>query len=412
MTKRFRPHIKTLQSFQSGPLGTHLERFASLLIQKGYSSEAGWDKIRLVADLSRWMVQKNVRLGELDEKRTTTFLGWRWKRVAHQTGDQCTLALLLRQLRQEGIVPAPVAPAPSHIDLIEDDYERFLQQERGLMSNTIEGYLRVARRFLSERFEKDEIRLKELCTKDVTDFVVQDASTRGRRAAQLMASVMRSFLNYLFQEGKTTTNLAMAIPAMAGGRLSELPRYLERAQVEKLLRCCDRRRKVGRRDYSILLLLARLGLRASEVAGLELEDFDWTAGELLIRGKGNRVDRLPLLQDVGKAIADYLRNGRPSCSSRRVFVQCNAPFAGFSSPPNAVSGLVGRALARAGIKSRHQGAHLLRHSLATSMLRGGASLAQIGQVLRHESPQTTEIYAKVDLSALRALAQPWPGGAQ
>jgi site-specific recombinase XerD len=358
------------------------------------------------------MVQKNVQLEELDEKRTTTFLGWRWKRVAHQTGDQCTVALLLRQLRQEGIVPAPVAPTPSRIDLIEHDYERFLHQERGLMSSTIEGYLRVARRFVCHRFQAGEIRLKELCTKDVTDFVVQDASTRGRRAAQLMASVMRSFLNYLFREGRTATNLAMAIPAMAGGRLSELPRYLETAQVEKLLRCCDRRRRVGRRDYAILLLLARLGLRASEVAGLELEDLDWTAGELRIRGKGNRVDRLPLLQDVGKAIADYLRNGRPSCLSRRVFVQCNAPFAGFSSPPNAVSGLVGRALARAGIKSRHQGAHLLRHSLATSMLRGGASLAQIGQVLRHESPQTTEIYAKVDLSALRVLAQPWPGGAQ
>jgi hypothetical protein len=185
MTKRFRLHIKTLQSFQSGPLGTHLESFASLLIRRGYSSEAGWDKIRLVADLSRWMVHKKARLEELDEKRTATFLGWHWKRVARQTGDQCTLAMLLRQLRQERIIPAPTAPAPSHIDLIEHDYERFLQQERGLMSNTIEGYLRVARRFLSQRLEKDEIRLKELCTKDVTDFVVQDASTRGPRAAQL-----------------------------------------------------------------------------------------------------------------------------------------------------------------------------------------------------------------------------------
>ena len=412
MTKRFRPHIKALQSFQSGPLGAHLESFASLLIQQGYSSEAGWDKIRLVADLSRWMVHKKVRLEELDEKRTTTFLDWRWQRVARHTGDQCTLALVLRQLRQEGIVPAPASPPLNHIDLIERDYERFLRQERGLMSSTVEGYLAVARRFLCHRFQEGEIRLKELCTKNVTDFVVQDASTRGRRAAQLMATVMRSFLKYLFQEGRTATNLAMAIPAVAGGRLSELPRYLERAQVEKLLRCCDRRRTVGRRDYSILLLLARLGLRASEVAGLELEDLDWTAGELLVRGKGNRVDRLPLLQDVGQAVADYLRKGRPRCSSRRVFVQCNAPFAGFSSPPTAVSGIVSRALARAGITSRHQGAHLLRHSLATSMLRGGASLAQIGQVLRHESPQTTEIYAKVDLNALRALAQPWPGGAQ
>lgn len=412
MTKRFRLHIKTLQSLQFGPLGSHLENFALLLIQRRYSSEAGWDKIRLVADLSRWMVEKKVRLEELDENLTKAFFRWRWQRVAYQTGDKCTLALLLRQLRQRGVVPTPTTAAPNCVDLIERDYEHFLRHERGLMSSTVPGYLVVVRRFLCHCFQGGEIQLQELCTKDVTDFVVEDAPIRGRKAAQLMASAMRSFLNYLFQGGRTSTNLAMAVPAVAGGRLSELPRYLETAQVEKLLRCCDRRRRVGRRDYAILLLLARLGLRGGEVVGLELEDLDWPAGEMLIRGKANRVDRLPLLEDVGKALADYLRKGRPSCSSRRVFVQCNAPFAGFSSPPNAVSGIVSRALARAGIQSRHRGAHLLRHSLATSMLRRGASLAQIGQVLRHESPQTTEIYAKVDLKALRALAQPWPGGAQ
>ncbi len=226
-----------------------------------------------------------------------------------------------------------------------------------------------------------------------------------------MTSVLRSFLNYLFQEGRTITNLAMAIPATAGGRLSELPRYLNAAQVEKLLRGCDRRHKVGRRDHAVLVLLARLGLRASEVAGLELGDIDWTAGELLVRGKGNRVDRMPLLQEAGQAVVDYLRRGRPPCSTRRVFVHCKAPYAGFSSPPNAVSGIVRRALGRAGLNPLNHGAHLLRHSLATNLLRGGASLAQIGQVLRPQQTQTTEIYAKVDMNALRSLAQPWPGGA-
>jgi site-specific recombinase XerD len=410
MSKRFRPHSKTLQPLQSGPLGAYLEKFAALLVQQGYSSEAGWKKVRLVADLSRWMVQKNLPLGELDEQRTTAFLGWRWKRVPRRSGDQCTLAVLLRQLRQADIVPPPKAPALTPIDLIERDYGRFLRQERGFMSASVGQYLPVARRFLWRCFRDGKIRLKELCTKDVTDFVLQDSSTRGRRSAQFMTTVLRSFLNYLFQEGRTASNLAMAIPAVAGWRLSELPRYLEAAQVEKLLRCCDRRRKVGRRDYAILLLLARLGLRAGEVAGLELDDIDWTAGELLIRGKGNRVDRLPLLHDVGRAVADYLRKGRPSCSTRRVFVHCKAPYTGFGSPPNTVCGIVRRALARAGLHPRHQGAHLLRHSLATNLLRRGASLAQIGQVLRHQQTQTTEIYAKVDLNALRALAQPWPGG--
>lgn len=412
MNKRFRPHPKRLQPLRSGPLGSHLEGFATLLVEQGYSSGAGWKKIRLVADLSRWMVQENLRLDELDEQRITMFLGWRWKRVARQSGDQCTLAVLLRHLRQKDIIPPPVAPTAGPMDLIERDYGRFLRQERGFMSASVGQYLPVARRFLWHRFRGGTIRLKGLCTKDVTDFVLQDSSTRGRRSAQLMTAVLRSFLNYLFQEGRTATNLATSIPAMAGWRLSELPRYLEAAQVEKLLRRCDRRQKVGRRDYAILLLLARLGLRAGEVAGLELDDIDWTAGELLIRGKGSRVDRLPLLQDVGQAVVDYLQRGRPNGSTRRVFVHCKAPYAGFGSPPNAVCGIVRRALTRAELHPRHQGAHLLRHSLATNLLRRGASLAQIGQVLRHQQTQTTEIYAKVDLNALRALAQPWPGGAQ
>ncbi len=280
------------------------------------------------------------------------------------------------------------------------------------MSASAGQYLSVARRFLWHQFPGGKIRLKELCAKDVTNFVLQDSSIRGRRSTQLMTAVLRSFLNYIFQKGRTPINLAAAIPAAAGGRLSELPRYLEAAQVEKLLRGCDRRQKVGRRDYAILLLLARLGLRAGEVAGLELDDIDWFAGELRVRGKGNRVDRMPLLQDVGKAVADYLERGRPSCSTRRVFVRFAAPYAGFSSPPNAVSGIVRRALARAGLNPRHRGAHLLRHALATNLLRCGASLTQIGQVLRHQQSQTTEIYAKVDLNALRALTQPWPGGVQ
>ena len=222
-----------------------------------------------------------------------------------------------------------------------------------------------------------------------SDFILKDSSIRGRRSSQLMTSVLRSFLNYLFQEGKTATNLATAIPATAGGRLSELPRYLEAAEVEKLLRSCDRRQNVGRRDYAVLVLLARLGLRAGEVANLELDDISWENGELVIWGKGNRVDRMPLLQEVGQAIADYLTRGRPCCSTRRVFVQRKAPYAGFGSPPNAVSNIVKRALGRVGLNPQNHGAHLLRHSLATNLLRSGASLAQIGQVLRHQQMSST-----------------------
>ena len=412
MRNPFRPHPKTIQPLQSGPLAAHLASFAALLTQQRYSRVTGWNKLRLVADLSNWMVQIKLQLEYLNEQQAAKFLDWRWQRVVYHSGDKCTLALLLKHLRQLDVVPPPT-PAPlTPIDVIERDYGRFLRQERGFMSASVGQYLTVARRFLWHRFRNGKIRLKELCTKDVSDFVLKDSSIRGRRSAQLMTSVLRSFLNYLFQEGRTANNFATAIPATAGGRLSELPRYLDAAQVEKLLGCCDRRSHVGRRDHAVLVLLARLGLRASEVAGLELDDIDWAAGELIIRGKGNRVDRMPLLQEVGKAVADYLKRGRPRCSTRRVFVHCKAPHAGFSSPPNAVSSIVHRALARAGLNPLNHGAHLLRHSLATNLLRNGASLTQIGQVLRHQQTQTTEIYAKVDVNALRALAQPWPGGAQ
>lgn len=406
----FRPQI--LQPLEAGPLAPHLASLAALLAQHRYCHETAWNKLRLVAALGQWMTLTKLRLKDLNERRAAKFRGWRRRHYVYHSGDKCTLALLLQHLRQLDVIPPP-APAPlTPIDMLEQAYGQYLRQERGFMSGSVGQYLTVARRFLWHRFRDGKIRLKELRTQDVSDFVLKDASIRGRRSAQLMTSVLRSFLNYLFQEGTTATNLATAIPATAGGRLSELPRYLEAAEVEKLLRSCDRRQNAGRRDHAILVLLARLGLRAGEVANLELDDFDWTAGELVVRGKGNRVDRMPLLQEVGKAVADYLQRGRPRCSTRRVFVHCKAPYAGFSSPPNAVSGIVNRALGRAGLNPVNRGAHLLRHSLATNLLRNGASLTQIGQVLRHQQTQTTEIYAKVDVKALRALAQPWPGGVQ
>jgi integrase len=273
------------------------------------------------------------------------FLGWRWRHYVYHSGDKCTPALLLQHLRKLDVLPPPTPVPLTPIDVMERAYGQYLRQERSFMSGSVGQYLTVAR-----RFRDGKIRLNELHTKDVSDFILKDSSIRGRRSAQLMTSVLRSFLNYLFQEGKTATNLAAAIPATAGGHLSKLPRYLEAAEVEKLLRSYDRRQNVGRRDYAVLVLLARLGLRASEVANLELDDINWENGELVIRGKGNRVDRMPLLQEVGKAIADYLKRGRPCCSTRRVFIQRKAPYAGFGSPPNAVSNIVKRALTRTGLK--------------------------------------------------------------
>jgi site-specific recombinase XerD len=410
MIVRFEPEPEKLRSLNIGPLGPHIEHFAAVISRQGYCKDNGWQKVRLVADLSRWLEQRGVTLRQLDEQQIAAFFQGRRNRGSRHSGDPATMTLLLRHLRQSHVIPVPPPPAVlTDIELIERDYGTFLRQERSFMPASVGQYLPRVRRFLSHRFPSGRVRLKKLSAKDVTDFILEDTENRCRRSVQLMAAVLRSFLSFLFQHGRTQTNLAAAVPTVAAGRLSELPRYLESDQVEKILESCDRRCKVGKRDYAILLLLARLGLRAGEVAYLTLDDVDWRAGELLIRGKGARIDRLPLLEDVGKALVDYLRKGRPDCSSRRVFIQKHAPYEGFASSAS-IDNVVRAGLARAQIHSRHQGAHLLRHSLATRMLSHGASLPQIGQVLRHQLTQTTEIYAKVDFNALRALALSWPGG--
>jgi site-specific recombinase XerD len=295
--------------------------------------------------------------------------------------------------------------------VLERDYKEFLLKKRGLALSSVDRYLEVARRFLSYRFSISQKRWNKLDAKDVTDFVLHDSSGRGRRSAQLMTAVLRSFLRFLFQEGKINTNLAGAVPTVAGGPRSELPSFLEAHQIRKLLRGCDRRCKTGKRDYAILLILTRLGLRAGEVATLVLEDIDWSGGYICIRGKGSRVDRLPLVEEVGQALVDYLRKGRPTCSSRQVFIRSVGLPQGFSGS-RSISRVVRRTLRRAGLQMPRPGAHLLRHSLATNMLQGGATLAEISQVLRHEHLHTTELYARVDFRALRTLSQPWLGGAQ
>jgi len=225
--------------------------------------------------------------------------------------------------------------------------------------------------------------------------------------AKLMVSALRSFFRFLFQHGETETDLAGAVPTVPAWQLAVVPKYLTPAEVERVVHACSRNTAVARRDRAIILLLARLGLRASEVIALELDDIDWRAAVLTVRGKGGYHDRLPLPADVGEAMAAYLRHYRPICTTRRVFIRIKAPYRGFGHP-SSISTIVCRALNRAGLQPSLKGAHILRHSLATSMLRSGASLDEIGEILRHRTPNTTEIYAKVDINSLRSLALPWP----
>lgn len=410
MVNRYYNAPKVLQRLRSGPLGPFMDTLAGLLFERGYPWQTGRLQLRLLGELSQWLQRLGLGVEDLDERRTAEFLAEALLRRGYARRVQAVLGLLLDHLRGTGILPAP----PLEIDdtplgRVERKFARYLVEERGLSQSTVGNYLPPIRSFLGEHFGTGPLLLNELGPADVTRYVLRYFSSR--RARSCMASALRSFFRFLLLKGDTTVDLANAVPRVAFWRLSGVPKSLPQEQIEQLLKSCDRSHPAGLRDYALCLLLARLGLRAGEVVALRLEDLDWRAGELTIRGKGSRQDRLPMPQDVGEALAAYLLHGRPHCSTRRVFVRTRAPYRELADT-SCVCTIFARALKRAGLNPAFKGTHLLRHSLASEALRRGASLGEIGEILRHRLPSTTEIYAKVDLEGLRTLAQPWPGGHQ
>jgi site-specific recombinase XerD len=279
-----------------------------------------------------------------------------------------------------------------------------------LANTTVINYLPFISDFLKGRFGNGRVTLSRLTACDVVDFVQRKAPRLHLKRAKLMTTALRSFLQYARFRGDVTLDLTAAVPVVANWSMPSIPRAIAADQVRQLLASIDRRNAIGRRNYAILLLLARLGLRSGEVAFLEFDDIDWDRGLLRVRGKGGQRNELPLPSDVGKAIAAYLRRGRPDSTSRRVFLRAKAPIRGFMGA-SGVGTIVRDSLQRAEVDAPTHGAHQFRHGLATEMLRQGASLAEIGEVLGHRHPDTTKIYTKVDIKALRTLALPWPGGA-
>lgn len=395
----------------TGPLASHIEGFAAQLVRKGYAQDSVHAKCDVLADLSRWLKRHQLSLTALDEGRLTRFQANRRRRGKARRGDPATGQQLLAYLRDRDDIAAPAqridrTPAAC----LTRDFEEFLHSERGLSRSTVVSYLPVVRSFLNERFGRKALRLKQLRAQDLHGFILREIQRVSRSHGKGVVTALRSFLRFLLQRGAIQTDLARTLPGVANWRLSHLPKSLPPAQVERLLACCDRQTPTGKRDYAVLLLLARLGLRGGEVLAMTLEDLDWERGEIVVRGKGQRLERLPLPADVGTALACYLCDVRPACATRRVFIRRIAPLQGLASPV-AICSIVRRALQRAGLDPEFKGAHLLRHSLATDLLRRGASLGEIGQLLRHQQPTTTQIYAKVDIAALRGIALPWPGGA-
>ena len=332
----------------------------------------------------------------LAERRTAGYVEYRSPKA---------LRPLLDYLAPLGVLPAPVDVAPSPVEVVLRRYASYLVGERGLTAGTARGYVDCVRPFVAIRARCDVVDLAGLSAADVTGFVLAACPGRAVGSAKLIVCALRSFLRWLHLSGQASDSLAGAVPSVAGWRLSNLPKGLEPGQVRRLLASCDRRTPTGRRDYAVLLLLSRLGLRAGEVARLRLDDFDWRHGEITVVGKGNRGERLPLPADVGASIEAYLRRGRPATAEgRTVFVRVHAPHRALTV--GGVTMVVFDAGQRAGLGKIH--AHRLRHTAATAMLRAGSPLPEIGQVLRHRSALSTAIYAKVDRDALAVLARPWP----
>lgn len=398
---------------QVGSLSALAQVFFEQLQAQGYARASVRTSMRLVDDFVTWLVQREIEASGVESSHADEYLDYRWLRRQRRRGDAYTLCGFVRLCADAGQERPPgpsAAISPAH--RVRQEFEQHLVQERGLAAASVRLYSDAVGRFLGVVFGEGEVQLHRLIATDIVGFVQAEAARlRHPKRAKVMISALRSFLQYGRYRGDITIDLQGCVPSVANWTMAGLPKTISASQVQHLLDGCDRRSATGCRDFAILLLLARLGLRASEVVDLRLEDIDWNEGAISIRGPAQRCDCLPLPADVGMAIADYLRQGRPRCAVRNVFLRSRAPRRALRGP-SAVSCLVCRALQRAGIESPLKGAHLLRHSLATQMLGSGASLNEIAEILRHRNPQTTTIYAKVDLASLRMLALPWPGGLQ
>ncbi len=400
MSRSGRGHVR-------GPLAPYAEGFREALLGQGYTQGSAAHQIHLMAHVSRWLEASGLEPADLDGGVAGQFLAARRAGGYAALRSARGLVPLLGYLRGLGVAAAPRMPEPQAPgDRLAGRFAEYLAGERGLAADSIRSYTGVARRFLAEVAIGDGTAVKGLAAADVTGFVRRECGRRGVASAKATVTGLRALLRFLYLDGQISAPLAGAVPPAACWQLAALPRAVSAADLARLMDSCDRRTAAGRRDFAILVLLARLGLRSGEVAALDLGDISWRQGEITVRGKGSRRDSLPLPADVGEAVAGWLAGGRPHhATCPAVFVRLRSPHGRLAS--TSVSFVVRRACARAGIAAA--GAHRLRHAAAVGMLAAGGTLAEIGQVLRHARPGTTAIYAKADVLALSPLARPWPG---
>lgn len=389
----------------AGPLAQHESALRAELARLGYASSSVTEAVRVMRRMSRWMVERGVSAGELSSVAVEEFVAARRLSCRDAAVARRWIGAVLRFLDGRGLLAEPDPVDRTAVEALLEAFRGWLITERGLAAESVRCYGSQAKKFLAQLPAPVEESLARLDAGAVTAFVIEQATAAGSVwSAKALVTALRSLLRFLHVHGLIPAPLTAAVPGVAGWRLSTLPQILGSAQVAGLLGAHDRTTPVGLRDHAVLVTLARLGLRGGEIAALRLSDVDWRAGEVLVRGKGSRIERLPLPAEVGAALAAYLTGGRPSRGCATLFVTARAPYQPLT--PAAVRAIMGRTCGRAGLP--RLGAHRLRHTLASDLLRAGAPLAEVGQVLRHRSALSTATYAKVDHDTLRTLARPWP----
>lgn len=402
----------TIRDLRAGSFRDCIDLYTARLRSDSYSTVTARCSVRIVNCFIRWLMKHRVDLAGIDDQIVARFFDDKDRGCSVRGGDPAAIKRLIEVLRGAEIV-APATPLPAGpSEQILQHFRAYLDHRHGLNARSCSAYVRFTRPFLEDMAIAGPEDFVRLTAADVVGYVERRVHDASAATAVTMCSRLRSFLRYLQVEGLITHDLAACVPSVRKWRFTALPTYLSAEQLEKVLQCCDQNSASGRRDYAVLLLLCRLGLRAQEVATLTLDDIDWRAGQFRVQGKGRQQAMMPLPPDVGAAIAAYLQRGRPVSDRRELFLRAHPPHSGFP-PTSGIRDIAARALTRAGVSGiAHGGSHVFRHSLATELLRSGAALTQISQVLRHKDHNTTRIYAKVDLVNLRTLSLPWPGGVQ
>ena len=395
-----------------GPLVPYLDSFAKSLVEQGFKRRVIGPQIRVAAKLSRWLQAKRISAADVTYDHVRRFLPKPRFQQAVTRGDVASLRRLLNFLIHLGVARTPIPrDEPTPIQTIVVAFASYLREERELSAATRIQYCPFVERFLSERFGNGAVELSELRAVDVIGFIRRRAADLGSARAKAATIALRSFMRYLRYRGDIQVDLAAAVPTVPNWSMTGIPRAIAPDHVRAVLEHCPRDTAIGRRDYAILMLLVRLGLRAGEIVSLTLDSIDWEAGSIAVTGKAGQAARLPLPVDVGESIADYLRHGRPTSGSRALFLRTLAPIRDLGAQ-QTIATIVNVAIQRAGVDTPTRGTHQFRHALAADMLRHGATLTEIGSLLRHRRSKTTSIYAKVDFVALRPLCLPWPGDAK